>query len=173
MDVDLSNITLRPFRLSDLDDFMGWNTFTSKEESLNYIKDVCIPHPWRRSIYLDDRSIGFISVKSASGDDYCRADIGYAVAFEYWGKGIATAALKMAVSGVFKDMPGLVRLQALVDIDNKASQRVLEKVGFLKEGVLRKYCLLKGRIRDLVIYSFLCTDSILDSKSILMFPFVF
>ncbi|XP_010259077.1 PREDICTED: uncharacterized protein LOC104598617 [Nelumbo nucifera] len=174
MDVNLSSITLRPFRLTDLDDFMvwasddqvthfmRWNTFSSREEALNYIRDVCIPHPWRRSICLDDRSIGFISVKPASGNDYCRAEVGYAIAFKYWGQGIATRALKMALSCVFKDMPYLVRLQALVDIDNKASERVLEKAGFLKEGVLRKYCLLKSGVKDLAIYSFLSTDSILD-----------
>lgn len=169
-----SNISLRPFELSDVDDFMvmvgddqvtqftRWNTFTSREEALNYLKIVYIPHPWCRSICLDDRSIGLIFVKPASGDDACRAEIGYALAANYWGQGVATRALKKVLSSVFKDMPYLVRLQALVDVDNKASQRVLEKAGFLREGVLRKYAFNKGELRDSVIYSFLSTDPILD-----------
>ena len=47
-----------------------------------------------------------------------------------------------------------------VDVENKASQRVLEKAGFLREGVLRKYTYLKGVVKDLVLYSFLSTDEI-------------
>jgi RimJ/RimL family protein N-acetyltransferase len=46
---------------------------------------------------------------------------------------------------------------------NKASQRVLEKVGFLREGVLRKYTFVKGTVKDLVVFSFLSTDEINSS----------
>lgn len=163
-------ITLRPFKLTDVDDLMSyagddqvtrhlrWKTLTTKDEASTFIKDVCIPHPWRRSICIDDRSIGFISVFPGSGEDRCRADIGYAIAVRCWGQGIATQAMKIAVPQVFEDFPGLVRLQAFVDVENKASQRVLEKVGFQKEWILRKYFFLKGVLRDFVVYGFLSTD---------------
>lgn len=97
--VDLSAICLRPFKLSDVDDFLlwagddevikniRWKTCGSREEAQSFIRDVCIPHPWRRSICLNDRSIGFVSVYPWSGDDRCKADIGYAVAANYWGQG--------------------------------------------------------------------------------------
>ncbi|XWS53963.1 hypothetical protein CRYUN_Cryun10bG0046000 [Craigia yunnanensis] len=94
------------------------------------------------------------------GDDKCRAHLGYAVSAEYWGQGITTGALKMAVSNVFKEFPGLVRLEAFVLVENQVSQKVLEKVGFLKEGLLRKYGFCKGEIRDMIVYSFLSTDMI-------------
>ena len=167
-------ISLRPFKLSDVEDFMSWagddrvtryvrwNTITSREEAFKYLKEVAIPHPWRRSICLDDRSIGYISVKPESGDDRCRAHTGYALGWEYWGQGIVTVALKMALSIVFKEFPDLVRVQALVEVENKGSQRVLEKVGFLKEGLLRKYGFNKGEVRDMFIYGFLSTDPIPD-----------
>ncbi|KAH9764941.1 N-acetyltransferase domain-containing protein [Citrus sinensis] len=146
--MDPSRISLRPYNLSDVDDFLlwasddrvtrylRWDTITSREEALAYLEMVAIPHPWRRSICLDDRSIGYISIKPESGDDRCRAHIGYAVAAGYWGHGMATLALKMVVSKVFDEIPDLVRLHALVELENKASQRVLEKVGFVKEGYL-------------------------------------
>ncbi|XP_049389008.1 uncharacterized protein LOC125853370 [Solanum stenotomum] len=137
-----------------------WNTLTSKEEALTFIKDVCIPHPWRRSICINDRSIGFVSVFPGSGDDRSRADVGYAVAFEYWGQGIGTEALKMTIPQVYSEFPQVKRLQALVDVENKASQRVLEKVGFIKEGKLRKYGYHKGKLVDLFMYSLLSTESI-------------
>ncbi|KAL1350566.1 hypothetical protein HN51_014607 [Arachis hypogaea] len=168
--LDLSKISLRPFKLSDVDDFLlwagddqvtqnlRWKTCGSREEALAFIRDVCIPHPWRRSICLDDRSIGFVSVYPWSGDDRCKADIGYAVAGDYWGQGIATKAVKMAVPQVFNDLSHLVRLQAFTSPQNKASQRVLEKAGFLKEGLLRKYTYFKGNIKDSIVFSFLSTD---------------
>ncbi|XP_057958140.1 uncharacterized protein LOC131151006 [Malania oleifera] len=170
--MDSSRITLRPFKLADVDDFLSWasddrvtrylrwDSITSREEALNYLKEVAIPHPWRRSICLDDRSIGYVSVKPESGADRCRAHVGYAVAAEHWGQGIATAAVKMAVGKAFEEMPELVRLQALAEVDNQGSQRVLEKVGFMKEGLLRKYGFNKGKIRDLIMYSLLSTDKI-------------
>ncbi|KAH0726730.1 hypothetical protein KY290_002512 [Solanum tuberosum] len=170
--MDSSRMSLRPFKLTDVDDMMlwagddrvtqtiRWNTLTSKEEALTFIKDVCIPHPCRRSICIDDRSIGFVSVFPGSGDDRSRADVGYAVAFEYWGQGIGTEALKMTIPQVYSEFPEVIRLQALVDVENKASQRVLEKVGFTKEGKLRKYGYHKGKLVDLFMYSLLSTESI-------------
>ncbi|KAJ4980182.1 hypothetical protein NE237_010962 [Protea cynaroides] len=141
-------ISLRPFKLSDVDDFMlwatddrvtqylRWNTISTREDALNYIREVIIPHPWRRSICLNDRSIKYMSVKPESGDGTCRAHIG--------------------------DMPYLVRVQAFVKVENKASQRVLEKVGFLREGLLRKYGFNKAEIKDFIIYSFLSTNTMLS-----------
>lgn len=164
-----STITLRPFRLSDADDLLlwagddrvtrslRWKTLISKDDALTFIREVCIPHPWRRTICIDDRSIGFVSVYPGSGDERCRADVGYGLAVEYWGKGITTLALKMAVPQVFQDFPEVMRIQAFADVENKASQRVLEKAGFSKDGLLRNYCYLKGSIKDLVVYSFLST----------------
>ncbi|KAI5648090.1 hypothetical protein M9H77_34095 [Catharanthus roseus] len=165
-----STVTLRPFRLTDADDLLlwagddrvtrtiRWKTLTTIEDALTFIKEVCIPHPWRRTICIDDRSIGFVSVFPGSGEDRCRADIGYALAVEYWGKGITTKAIKMAIPQVFQDFPQVLRLQAFTDVQNMASQRVLEKAGFTRDGLLRKYCYVKGNIKDLVVYSFLSTD---------------
>lgn len=62
---------------------------------------------------------------------------------KYWGQGIVIQAMKIAVPQLFKDQPEIVRLQAFVNVENKASQRALEKVGFQKERLLRKYFILK------------------------------
>jgi RimJ/RimL family protein N-acetyltransferase len=54
----------------------------------------------------------------------------------------------------------------VADVDNPASQRVLEKAGFVREGVLRKYILLKGRPRDMVIFSIVVdTDTDTDTDT--------
>nr|GMD87130.1 uncharacterized N-acetyltransferase P20-like [Ipomoea batatas] len=107
--MDSSRISLRAFQLSDADDllkwanddkvthFLRWNPITSKQEALKYIQEVAIPHPWRHSICLDGRSIGYISVKPEAGNDRHRAHLGYAIGSCYWGQGIVTMALKMAI----------------------------------------------------------------------------
>lgn len=77
----------------------------------------------------------------------------------------------MVVSAVFSEWPDLERLEAFVDVDNKGSQRVLEKTGFLREGILRKYTVLKVKSRDLVIFSFLRTDSLRSQCSLCLLVF--
>lgn len=165
-----SSITLRPFDLSDVDDFMvwasdtkvtdvcSWGPYTTKEECIEYIRTRVLTHPWFRAICLDNRPIGAISVTANSGSDICRGEIGYVLASKYWGKGIATRAVKMVIDTIFNEWPHLERLEALVDVENVGSQRVLQKVGFLKEGVLRKYFIQKGKARDMVMFSLLSTD---------------
>lgn len=110
---------------------------------------------------MDDTCIGYVSVKPEPGDDHHRAHVSYALSAEYWGLGIATDALKKAIAKVFKKFSYLARIEALVEEENKGSQRVLEKVGFRKEGLLRKYGFNKGDIRDMIMYSFLSTDQML------------
>ncbi|CAL9219629.1 unnamed protein product, partial [Arabidopsis halleri] len=87
-----------------------------------------------------------------------KAHIGYGLSHEYWGKGITTRAVSVAVPQVFNDLPHVLRLQAFVQTQNKASQRVVEKIGFQKECLLRKYTYLKGQIYDVFVYSLLSSD---------------
>ncbi|KAL3359532.1 hypothetical protein AABB24_016203 [Solanum stoloniferum] len=147
-------ISLRLLDLIDVDDFMEWFTddninkfcsrdgFLSKEDAMRYIAGVVIPHPWYREICLNDKPIGSISVSSFHGSDRFRGKIGYEISSKYWGKGIATKAVKMVASTIFVDWPHLARLEGVVAVDYVGSQRVLEKAGFIKEGVLRKYYLV-------------------------------
>ncbi|KAL3505943.1 hypothetical protein ACH5RR_031325 [Cinchona calisaya] len=167
---DYSDIRLRRLELSDIDHLLEWfrdekvskfcltDCFTSKEAATKFVANVAIPHQWYAVICLKDKPIGSISVTPFSGNEQCRGEIGYVLASKYWSKGIATKAVKMVASTIFAEWPHLERLEALVDVENIGSQRVLEKVGFTKEGVLRKYCLLRGITRDMVMFSLLSTD---------------
>ncbi|KAH6769915.1 hypothetical protein C2S52_014718 [Perilla frutescens var. hirtella] len=168
---EFPTITLRKISLSDVDDFMAWasdervarfciwDTYTSKEQAEDFIKNKAIPHPWLRVICIENRAIGTISVTPFSEDYYgCRAELGYAIAHRYWGRGIVTSAVKMVVSTIFKEWPHLKRLQAVAYVDNTRSHRVMEKAGLLKEGVLRNYAILNGKPVDVVMYSILGND---------------
>ncbi|XP_056174992.1 uncharacterized protein LOC115661712 [Syzygium oleosum] len=118
--------------------FSTWDTFTSKEEGISYITNVVLPHPWYRAICLHDRLVGGISVRPVAliRDHRSTSQIGYGLASAYWGRGIMTRAVKMAAAAVFREWSELLRLQALVDVENVGSIRALE-AGFRREGVLR------------------------------------
>ncbi|XP_057771666.1 uncharacterized protein LOC130991448 [Salvia miltiorrhiza] len=151
-------MSLRPIKLSDIDDFMAWasdarvahfctwDSYTSRDEALNFLTNHAIPHPYYRAICV----VGSISVTPGPGG---RAELGYVVAFEHWGKGIATEAVRMVASTIFREWPLLRRLEAFVDADNGRSQKVLEKAGFVREGLLRKHAVVKGKSRDRVAFS--------------------
>ena len=55
------------------------------------------------------------------GDDQSRANVGYALSPEYWVHGITTRAVKMAINEGLKEFPDVIRLQALVELENKAA----------------------------------------------------
>ncbi|XP_048135447.1 uncharacterized N-acetyltransferase p20-like isoform X2 [Rhodamnia argentea] len=172
-------ISLRPLQLSDVDDFMvwaadpdvarfcRWEPYTSRDDALAFIAGTVLPHPYYQAICLDGRPVGAVWVtRNEAASDACRGELGYALGSGYWGRGIVTEAVRMAVAEVFGgERPELERVEALVDVENKASQRVLEKAGFTREGVLRKYVVVKGRTRDLVVFSRLSTDDDDDDDS--------
>ena len=83
-----------------------------------------------------------------------RAEIGYILGKEHWGKGIMTEALDAMLKYGFTVM-GLNRIQALVDPRNKGSERVLEKLGFKYEGTFRDYELEYGEYINLDMHSLL------------------
>jgi ribosomal-protein-alanine N-acetyltransferase len=85
------------------------------------------------------------------------AEIGFWVGEPFWGKGIATAAVKQLTEYAFGNFP-LERLQAMVFEWNPASARVLEKAGYRREGRLRRHVLKDGRIGDSLLYARTRTD---------------
>ncbi|ONK65029.1 uncharacterized protein A4U43_C07F32730 [Asparagus officinalis] len=103
-------------------------------------------------VCLDGKPIGAISVTPSPVNGHRTGEMGYVLASEYWGRGIVTKAVNMALKAVLQEVEGLERVEALVDVENAASQRVLDKeAGFVKEGVLRKYGVLKGVAKDMII----------------------
>lgn len=101
---------------------------------------------------VDGRAIGSIGVFRQQ-NIHCRtAELGYYIAEEHWGKGIATQAVKSVCKHVF-DTTDIVRIYAEPFAFNVASCRVLEKSGFELEGVLRKNAFKNGRFLDMKLYS--------------------
>ena len=81
-------------------------------------------------------------------------EFGYAIAEPYWGRGLVAEASRALIRYVFTEY-AVERLQARVIVGNEASERVLAKLGFAREGVLRSFILRRGRHWDVAMYSLL------------------
>jgi [ribosomal protein S5]-alanine N-acetyltransferase len=81
------------------------------------------------------------------------AEIGYFIDRKYQGRGIATQALKYFIKNISQFNLKLKRLEIIVDINNKVSQKVAVKAGFIKEGLVRKKIERKGKYYDGYLYS--------------------
>ncbi|MCT4477971.1 GNAT family N-acetyltransferase [Peribacillus frigoritolerans] len=86
--------------------------------------------------------------------EHKRAELSYALFPNYWGKGYATEAVSKVISYGFKELD-LTRIGAIVFIENKASNKLLTKLGFKKEGILRDYMYQNDVSFDTNLYSLL------------------
>jgi [ribosomal protein S5]-alanine N-acetyltransferase len=89
--------------------------------------------------------------------DFRSASMGYCLDNEAWGQGFATEAAGALLQWAF-DTLDLNRVQAETDTRNTASSRVLEKLGFIREGTLREDCIVEGEISDSWVYGLLRRD---------------
>lgn len=110
------------------------------------------------AIDVDGEAIGGIGFAQQTDVNRCSAEIGYWVGRPWWGRGIATEALVALSDAVFALHPEIVRLFALPFADNLASRRVLEKGGYVLEGILRDAAVKNGSLRDQAVYALLRRD---------------
>jgi ribosomal-protein-alanine N-acetyltransferase len=99
----------------------------------------------------NDRLIGMCDLHPMN----LKVEVGYVLARPYWGKGYMTKTLCAVIDWVFAQ-PDIFRVQAVCDVENIASARVMEKAGMSREGTLRRYVLhpnISDKPRDAYIYA--------------------
>ena len=104
----------------------------------------------------DSALIGNCGLRRKPGNEW-EADIGYELSPERWGHGFATEAARAMVDFGFCEL-GLRRISSWCVADNAASVRVLERLGFKKEGRLRRNEFFKGRWWDTLLYAVLADE---------------
>ena len=95
-------------------------------------------------------TIGF----NAWSPKHKRAEIGYELHPDHWRKGYMNEAVSKILSYGSETL-GLTRIGAVVFLENEASNNLLTKIGFQKEGILRNYMYQNGKVYDTYVYSFL------------------
>ena len=158
-------VTLRPFTPADMKLSLRWfgddevtvttpklRSMQSEEEAERYFADTIAPHQWYRLICVNGVPAGAIYLTVGTGAHAVRAELSYILAKEHWGKGVVTQATKMALDAGFREFH-LARIQAYTLPSNIGSQRVLEKCGFQREGLLRNFVKVRGTtLVDVFIY---------------------
>mgnify|MGYP001199455255 CR=1 FL=1 len=167
MELKSGNITLRPLQVSDAsrlaelannekisrnlrDGFP--NPYTEKDASIFLAKFTNQYPVTFFGIDYEGEYVGNISLLPCQDIYRMSAEIGYFIGEPYWNKGIVTTAVNLITEYGFNHL-GIVRIQTGIFEYNTASQRVLEKCGFFKEGIFRKSVFKQGKLWDEVRYA--------------------
>jgi RimJ/RimL family protein N-acetyltransferase len=125
----------------------------TRDDAIAFIRGEVQPDHTALAIELEGRVVGGIGM-GLNSREY-RVTMGYWVAAAERGRGTCTRALRLLTRHALEDIQ-VQRVDLVTDPDNTASQRVAEKVGFQREGVLRAHLRHPdGRIRDSVMFSLL------------------
>jgi ribosomal-protein-alanine N-acetyltransferase len=170
------SLVLRPWRLEDVPrvaeicrdpEIARWTRVPSpytEEDARAWIEQTVRDWDVRRgeaAFAVEDaaggRVLAAIGLRLLHEDYGLRGSTGYWVAAEARGLGVATGALRLVSRWGIRDL-GLPRVELVTDPDNVASQRVAEKAGFRREGVLRSYLQMPHGRRDCVIFSLLADE---------------
>lgn len=104
-----------------------------------------------RAILVDGEIVGNITIEQKA-DVYGKdAEIGYLLMTEAWSKGIMTEAARRICEIAFSELD-IIRITGLVYEPNTASRRVLEKSGFVQEGLMRNAVVKGDNVYNLYVY---------------------
>jgi len=132
---------------SEVTRFVSWSVHPSVEVTRKFVTGYCLAG-WKTGevfawlITLADGAdvAGMIDLRPVA----TRAELGYVLARRCWGRGLMTEAARAVVDWAIAE-PDIHRVWAVVDLENLASQRVLEKAGMTREGVLRRWAVMPNQ----------------------------
>lgn len=110
-------------------------------------------YQWGVADLEDDRVLGTVTLADLDWKNE-RAEIGFVVGRAHWRKGYANKAVRLLLDHAFGDL-GLHRIEADVDPRNEGSLRLLENLGFQREGYLPERHLIDGERQDTVFLGLL------------------
>ena len=159
--IKTERLTLRPYRLQDVDDVFS---YASDPQWARFLP---VPQPYKKkdaekfiagqilldqethqcwAIEQDDAVVGGINIRFDF--EHQVGELGYSVAQTHWGKGLAAEAARAVIDAAFSKYPNLNRVRAMADSRNVGSLRVMEKLGMVREGVLRQNRITRGEFID-------------------------
>ena len=139
---NLRDVFPHPYTLADAREFIE-SCIAADEENALF-----------RAIEADGRAVGSAALCLGSDVYQKTAELGYWLAEDFWGKGIMTEAVKQLCREGFSRW-NIQRIYAEPFAHNAGSRRVLEKVGFSLEGVMRRGVYKRGQVFDFCMYALL------------------
>lgn len=170
--IETDRLRLRPWRLGDVEDVLS---YAQDPEWSRYLQMLPLPYERQhaeqfiaRQLLLDRVThpawaiqhekdvVGGVNLHFDFDNALC--EIGYSIARAHWNKGLCTEAVRAVIHAAFSTFPDLNRVHARADERNTASHRVMEKVGMVKEGVMRMSRVERGEPLDEVRYAILRSE---------------
>lgn len=168
MELQLSHALLRPFQAGDeaslavhANDRGIWENLRDRfpypyaqvhaEQFIGSVAGVMPPR--NLAIVVSDEVVGGLGFELHDDVERIGAELGYWLGRRHWGRGIVTDAVRAATPWALETF-ALERVFALPFVRNVASCRVLEKAGFVREGVLRRSAVKDGEVHDQVLFAF-------------------
>ena len=167
-------VVLRPYRLADVEDVfayasdadvaqqMEWAAHRDRDETVAHVQN-CIDayekrvwSPFAVELRETGRVVGGIDLRIVSAGHRV-GETGYVLSRAQWGKGVNLEMGRLVLAYGFDDV-GLNRIQATCNVENRRSYRTLEKLGLLREGMLREFRIEKGIARDKFMYAILASE---------------
>ena len=127
-------------------------TVNDAREYISAMLDADKNQTYAFAITVKDQAIGSIGVFRQGNIHALTGELGYYIAEPYWGQGFGTRAVKQVCRYIF-DNTDIIRIFAEPFARNIASCRVLEKSGFVCEGILRKNAIKNGNVIDMKMYA--------------------
>jgi [ribosomal protein S5]-alanine N-acetyltransferase len=139
---------MEPFKSLDdaLDEIYWYQSIFEKKTGIR----------WGITLKGQERVIGSCGFLNIVPQHY-RSEIGFELSKDFWGQGIASEAVEVVIKYGFEQL-NLQRIQALIEPPNISSQKLVERMGFIKEGLLRNYEFTCGKFDDLFMHSLLKQD---------------
>lgn len=174
-----ARVRLRPYRAGDREALLAvfgdpgvvryWSfpVWTSLAEADAFLAPLLAPRapddeptsvPWAIADLATDALLGTTTIFALQREQQ-RAEVGYSLASAYQGRGLASEAVTLALGHAF-DVLELRRVEADVDPRNLPSCKLLERLGFKREGLLRERWNVNGEICDTALYGLLARELI-------------
>ncbi len=165
-------LELRPWQMGDVDDVLSyapdpeWSRFLrmlpvpyTRGDAERFIAsqlllDRATHAAW--AVTYESHPIGGINLRMNA--EHGLAEMGYSIARIHWKRGFGTEAARAVIGAGFSTLSWLNRIYARADHRNTASQRVMEKIGMTKEGVLRQSRIERGEVIDEVWFAILRSE---------------
>ncbi len=164
-------LRLRPFTVRDVDDlfamhgdpvvmrYWSYPAYTERAQAEAKVESILADmrarevYPWAIADRATDRLLGQCAL-FALERAHARCEVGYALSRAAQGQGMASEAVRCALTHAF-DTLGMERIEADVDPRNAPSVRLLERLGFQREGLLRARWRVSGEVQDAYFYGLL------------------
>ena len=174
-ELETERLLLRKMRLDDAEAMFAyasdpevtryvlWDTHRSIEDTEEFLRFATEGYErgdfggW--GVVLKDSGVfvGTCGLDAGYAPEHARAELGYVLSREHWGRGLMPEAARAVIRFGFVRMK-LNRIEARCIAENAASARVMEKAGMTYEGTLREREFIKGAYRDMKVYSILRSE---------------